>query len=58
MRKKITSIFMSLKKSTEKTFSVFSVTNLIVFCKYKKQQNVTPATNLKNFWDRGKTRQR
>ena len=31
-------------KSTEKTFSVFSLTHLIVFCEYKKQQNVTPAT--------------
>ena len=32
-------------KSTEKIFSVFPLTNLIVFCKYKKQQNVTPATH-------------
>ena len=27
--------FYLTDKSTEKTFSVFSVTNLIVFCKYK-----------------------
>ena len=34
-------------ESTEKSCSAFSPTNLIVFCKYKKQPNVTPATHSK-----------
>ena len=39
--------FYLTDKSTEKPCPVFSLTNLIVFCKYKKQQNVTPATHSK-----------
>ena len=41
--------FYVTDKSKYKTFSVFSLTNLIVFCKFKKQQNVTPATYSKNY---------
>ena len=41
-------------KSTVKTFSVFSLTKLIVFCKCKKLKSVTSATR-KTSWDRGKT---
>ena len=37
--------FYLTDKSTDKTFSVFSI---IVFCKYKKRQNVAPATHSKN----------
>ena len=46
--------FYLTDKSTEKTFSVFSLTNLIVFCKYEKQQNVMPTAHFKNSWKRGK----
>ena len=46
--------FYLTDKSTE-TFSVFSLTKQIVFFKYKKQQNMTPATHSKKV-GRGKTR--
>ena len=39
--------FYLTDKSTEKTFSMFLLTNLTVFCKYIKQQNVTPVTHSK-----------
>ena len=48
--------FYLTDESTENPFSVFLLTNLIVFCKYKKQQNVTPATHSKKLAKRGKTR--
>ena len=47
--------FYITDKTTEKPFSEFPLTNLIVFCKYKKLQNVTPATHTKKSWDRGNT---
>ena len=46
--------FYLTNKSTEKTFSVFSLTNLIVFCKYKKTTECDACNTLKKSWERGK----
>ena len=47
--------FYLTDKGTEKTFSVFSLTNLIVFFKYKKNNRTRDCNTLKKSWDRGKT---
>ena len=46
--------FYLTDKSTDKTYPVFSRTNLIVFCKYEKRTECDTCNTLKKSWDKGK----
>ena len=49
-------IYLTVIKSTVKKCPVFSLTKLIVFCKYKKATECDTYNTLEKSWDRGKTK--